>query len=98
MNSALYPYFPSPETGELWIPPPLRMKRVICVDGNVRADVILLSINMLWAGVMSRGTRYFEIVTPRVRVVARNQFDCQSLEGAGLENRQTNTEDCFGSH
>mmetsp|Transcript_55284 Transcript_55284/g.66554 ORF Transcript_55284/g.66554 Transcript_55284/m.66554 type:complete len:99 (+) Transcript_55284:582-878(+) len=98
MNPALHPYFLSSETGELLILCSLRMKRVTCVDGKVRDDVILLSRNTLRAGVTSWGTRYFEIVTPRVRVVARNQFDCQSLEGAGLENRQTNTEDCFGSH
>jgi len=98
MNSASYRNFPSPETGVLLILHPLRMKRVTCVDGKVRDDVILLSSNTLRAGVTSWGTRYFEIVTPWVRAVARNQFDCQSLEGAGLDNRPINTEDCFGSH
>ena len=45
----------------------------------------------------SRGVRYFEVTLPTVRQVARNQFNCQRLTGAPLENQPTN-EDCFGSH
>ena len=45
--------------------------------------------------VVKRG--YYEIVTPTVAQVARNHFDCQSLEGARLENQPT-SEDCLGSH
>lgn len=44
-----------------------------------------------------RGVRYFEVTLPTVRQVARNQFNCQRLPGAALENQPTN-EDCFGSH
>lgn len=33
-----------------------------------------------------------------VTQVARNQFNCQSLEGVMLENQPTNEFDCFGSH
>ncbi|KAL7542508.1 hypothetical protein ACHAWF_007188 [Thalassiosira exigua] len=45
----------------------------------------------------SRRGRYFEVTLPTVRQVARNQFNCQRLSGAPLENQPTN-EDCFGSH
>jgi leishmanolysin-like peptidase len=38
------------------------------------------------------------IVTPKVRAIARNQFDCQSLEGAKLENQPTGTDSCTGDH
>ena len=44
----------------------------------------------------TRGVRYFEVTLPTVRQVARNQFNCQRLTGAPLENQPTN-EDCFGS-
>lgn len=45
----------------------------------------------------TRGVRFFEVTLPTVRQVARNQFNCQRLTGAPLENQPTN-EDCFGSH
>ena len=45
----------------------------------------------------SRGVRYFEVTLPTVTQVVRNQFNCQRLTGAPLENQPTN-EDCFGSH
>jgi len=44
------------------------------------------------------GNRYASIVTEKVRAVARNQFDCQSLEGARLENQPTRPESCTGDH
>jgi len=40
---------------------------------------------------------YYEIVLPTVRQVARNQFNCQKLIGARLENQPTAV-DCIGSH
>lgn len=33
-----------------------------------------------------------------MRQVARNQFACQSITGARLENQPSNSADCFGSH
>lgn len=45
----------------------------------------------------TRGVRHFEVTLPTVRQVVRNQFNCQRLSGAALENQPTN-EDCFGSH
>eukprot|EP00551_Chaetoceros_affinis_P008229 CAMPEP_0203664178 /NCGR_PEP_ID=MMETSP0090-20130426/1638_1 /ASSEMBLY_ACC=CAM_ASM_001088 /TAXON_ID=426623 /ORGANISM="Chaetoceros affinis, Strain CCMP159" /LENGTH=703 /DNA_ID=CAMNT_0050527327 /DNA_START=146 /DNA_END=2257 /DNA_ORIENTATION=+ len=44
----------------------------------------------------SRG--YYEIVLPTVAQVVRNHFDCQTLQGARLENQPTSTTDCMGSH
>jgi leishmanolysin-like peptidase len=49
-------------------------------------------------GVANNGQRYAMIVTPKVRAIARNQFDCQSLEGAKLENQPTGTDSCTGDH
>ena len=35
------------------------------------------------------GIRYFEVVTPTVRRVAQNHFNCSSMEGLRLENQPT---------
>ena len=43
------------------------------------------------------GDRHAVVVTPRVRTVVRNQFDCQSMIGAPLENDPT-SDSCTGSH
>lgn len=40
---------------------------------------------------------YYEIVLPTVVQVVRNQFNCQRLTGARLENHPTR-DDCIGSH
>lgn len=40
---------------------------------------------------------YYEIVLPTVVQVVRNQFNCQRLTGARLENQPT-ADDCIGSH
>jgi len=45
--------------------------------------------------VVKRG--YYEMVLPTVTQVARNQFNCQSLTGARIENQPTSN-DCIGSH
>jgi len=44
------------------------------------------------------GQRYAIIVTPKVQAVVRNQFDCQELEGAQLENQPTGSQSCTGDH
>jgi len=44
------------------------------------------------------GVRYASIVTEKVRAIARNQFDCQTLTGAFLENQPTQEESCTGDH
>lgn len=44
------------------------------------------------------GQRYAAIVTPKVRAMARNQFNCQSLPGAKLENQPTGSDSCTGDH
>ena len=49
-------------------------------------------------GQRQEGTRYASIVTPKVQAIARNQFDCQTLEGAPLENQPTRSESCTGDH
>lgn len=82
------------ETGEPLTPRPFRYETVTCVDGT-RRNVI--KPPFLRDGLTSSGANYFEVTTPRVAQVVRNQFDCQQLSGARLETQPTSTS-CFGSH
>ena len=62
----------------------------------------LPSENILQFRTVRGGVRVAQIVTPSVVQVVRNQFDCQSLEGAELESAvplvSTIDEPCIGSH
>lgn len=71
---------------------------VTCRDGK-RQVVRLPDDDTIrsWVDPDSGITRY-EITTETVVSVARNQFDCQTMTGAWLENDQDDTGDCFGSH
>eukprot|EP00591_Stephanopyxis_turris_P008665 CAMPEP_0195522186 /NCGR_PEP_ID=MMETSP0794_2-20130614/20090_1 /TAXON_ID=515487 /ORGANISM="Stephanopyxis turris, Strain CCMP 815" /LENGTH=769 /DNA_ID=CAMNT_0040651879 /DNA_START=228 /DNA_END=2533 /DNA_ORIENTATION=+ len=81
---------------------PTVKQEVVCVTGE-RQAVFMPSTNTLRkVEERSRVTGklmslYYEVVTPTVRQVVRNQFNCQKLTGARLENHDTNA-DCFGSH
>eukprot|EP00586_Coscinodiscus_wailesii_P020979 CAMPEP_0172492474 /NCGR_PEP_ID=MMETSP1066-20121228/23654_1 /TAXON_ID=671091 /ORGANISM="Coscinodiscus wailesii, Strain CCMP2513" /LENGTH=588 /DNA_ID=CAMNT_0013262139 /DNA_START=416 /DNA_END=2182 /DNA_ORIENTATION=+ len=75
---------------------PLKSRRIRCADGK-RRHVLLPSESTLSRTVTDRKWS-FEVVTPTVRTVVRNQFNCSSILGARLENQPTNPESCFGSH
>lgn len=72
-------------------------QKVQCVDGITRT-LPLASKNTLQLVVNEKGIRSFEVVTPTVRNVVRNQFNCQDMIGARLENQPTSEGDCFGQH
>lgn len=76
---------------------PFKKERVQCVD-DYYSEVTIPSTNTLSSGLTKRGLRYYQVVTPRVKQVVRNQFDCQTMEGARLENQPTNDGNCFGTH
>ena len=84
MSSNSYRYFWDPETIQPRTPRPFQSSSVECVDGETRI-VYLPDENTLKFGVSKLGKRYAMIVTPKVKTVARNQFNCQELEGAQLE-------------
>jgi len=70
---------------------------VMCVDGITRDNIVVPPTEVLqFKDAQPRG--YYEVVTPTVRQVARNQFACQSVTGARLENQPTGDGECFGSH
>lgn len=79
-------------------------ENVECVGDQPPKDIALACSNtvkykeemvMFGNEEVSRG--YYEVVTPTVAQVAKNHFNCPSLQGARLENQPT-SEDCFGSH
>lgn len=96
-SSNSYRFFWDSETGEERTPRPFESRTVTCVD-DVQRNLILPDENTMKFSQASNGQRYASIVTPRVQAVARNQFDCQSLDGAKLENQPTGSDSCTGDH
>jgi hypothetical protein len=68
-----------------------------CVDGTKRTAVVP-NENTLKRFVDAHGSEGFMITLPRVTQLARNQFDCQRIEGAPIENSPTSSSSCFGDH
>ena len=88
-HSEMYKYFRNPETGEPLTPRPFCESLVHCIDGAI-SSVELPSTNTLQQRITPSGdTVYYEIVTPTVLQVTRNQFDCQNATGARLETHPT---------
>jgi Leishmanolysin len=96
-SSNSYRFFWDPETGQPRTERPFVEKEVTCVDGVTRTLALPGESTMLFA-LDEQGFRYASIVTPKVRTVARNQFDCQTMAGAALENLPTRAESCTGDH
>ena len=84
MSSNSYRYFWNPETAQPRTPRPIRASTVTCVDGSTKMTYIPAE-NTLQFLTGENGVRAATIVTEKVRAIARNQFDCQDLEGAQLE-------------
>lgn len=97
MRAIDFAYYYDQTTGLPRTPRPLQAQNVTCVDGTT-SEVILPSPNTIQRGRTKNGLIYYEVVTPTVKTVARNQFNCQSMTGARLENQPTNDGNCFGSH
>lgn len=97
MSSNSYRFFWDPEVGEERTRRPFSAKSVVCVDG-VERTLILPDDNTMKFFIATSGQRYASIVTPKVATVARNQFDCQELNGAQLENQPTGENSCTGDH
>jgi len=96
-SSNSYRFFWNPETGEERTSRPFEQRTVTCVD-NVDRTLILPDENTMKFFDSPNGQRYAAIVTERVQSQARNQFDCQTLEGAKLENQPTGSDSCTGDH
>lgn len=95
VDADLFIFFRDPTTGDPLTPRPFETKQVTCVDGNT-VTRFFPDENTIKSEISSKGRLSFALVTPRVATVARNQFNCQSLNGARLENLPG--EGCSGSH
>jgi len=96
-SSNSYRFFWDSVTGKERTPRPFESRTVTCVD-DVERSLILPGEDTMKFFEAKNGQRYAAIVTPKVRAMARNQFDCQSLPGAKLENQPTGDESCTGDH
>jgi hypothetical protein len=96
-SSNSYRFFWDSETGLERTARPFESRTVTCVD-DVQRNLILPDESTMKFFQSKNGQRYAALVTPKVRAIARNQFDCQSLEGAKLENQPTGTDSCTGDH
>lgn len=90
-------YYRHPLTGVPLTPRPFTLSAVTCVNGEEMIYLGKPPPSVLSEGFTSRGTRHYEVATPTVRSVVRNQFNCPTLKGARLENQPTGS-NCFGSH
>ena len=97
MSSNSYRFYWNPDTGTVRTPRPFQERDVICVNGKEQT-LILPDPNTMKFFIANNGQRYASIVTPKVATVARNQFDCQELNGAQLENQPTGEGSCTGDH
>ena len=79
-------------------PRPLIVDEIQCVNGSI-VNLTIPSKETVRAGKTDSGIRYFEVVTPTVRNIVSNQFDCHNdttTMGARLDNFEHF--DCIGSH
>lgn len=99
MNSDLFSYFHDPETGSPYKPNMRTQKAesMECADGQSRS-VLKPSERVMQQRKTEAGTTYYEMVTPKVVQVVRNQFDCQNMTGARLENQPSSPDKCFEAH
>ena len=93
--SNLFPFFRNPATGEPLTPRPLVFTNITCAAGS--QPVFGASENVVRRVAAADGEFHYNLVTPRVRTVARNLLNCQSLAGARLEN-QPSGGPCLASH
>jgi leishmanolysin-like peptidase len=96
-SSNSYAFYWDSETAVPRTTRPFVSTEVTCTD-DVQRTLVIPSEDTMKFATANNGQRYAMIVTPKVRAIARNQFDCQSLEGAKLENQPSGTESCTGDH
>lgn len=96
-SSNSYRFYWDPDTGTPRTPRPFETQTVTCVTGESKSLILPSeSTGVFVEDAYQR--RYYSIITPKVRSIARNQFDCQSLEGGRLENQPTRADSCIGDH
>jgi leishmanolysin-like peptidase len=106
MSGSTAPYWRNAlQGGAPYTPRPLVKQNVTCLDGTIKS-IYLPSTSTMMEGVTARGIKYYEIVTPTVRNIVANQFNCwTTLSDADDDDRiiggarlDTNDGNCIGSH
>jgi leishmanolysin-like peptidase len=97
LTSQSLPYFRNALTGVPLTPRPFALQEETCTNGNTQLMQGVASTNVLGRTVLHSGEVLFEVITPLVRQVVRNQFACLTLNGARLQN-VLNSSDCYGSY
>ena len=96
MSGSTMPYWRDASNGgKPYTDRPLVETEVTCINGETES-IIMPSTNTVREGTSKTGVRYFEVVTPTVRNVLANQFDCEDVTGARLDNNEYYN--CIGSH
>jgi len=98
MSSNSFRFFRNKQTGMPLTLRPIEPHEAICVDGQARTVYLPSSDVLQFKTDEVTQKRSAVIVTETVRTVARNQFDCQDLLGAQLENQPTGSSSCTGDH
>jgi leishmanolysin-like peptidase len=82
LSPNLFQYFRDPATGQLWGE---RKVDIACGIGNTQVSQEIMLSNIIQQRTVRDADPYYEISTPTVKQVVRNQFDCQTLTGARLD-------------
>lgn len=96
MSGATMPYWRDASNGgKPYTSRPLVETDVVCINGETES-IAMPSESTVVEGMTETGARYFEVVTPIVRNIVSNQFDCEGVTGARLDNNEFFN--CIGSH
>mmetsp|Transcript_33137 Transcript_33137/g.76426 ORF Transcript_33137/g.76426 Transcript_33137/m.76426 type:complete len:502 (-) Transcript_33137:221-1726(-) len=98
MSSNSFRFFRDKITGEALTDRPITPSSVTCVDGVERTVYLPSNKVLKFSTNKYNGKRTATIVTDLVTTVTRNQFDCDDLAGANLENQPTGSGSCTGDH
>lgn len=96
MSGTKMPYWrDATNGGKPYTPRPLVETEVVCVNGGIQ-NITMPSQSTIREGVTKAGVRYFEVITPTVRNIIANQFNCENVTGARLDHNEYYN--CIGSH
>ncbi|KAL7470963.1 hypothetical protein ACHAXS_011251 [Conticribra weissflogii] len=97
LSPALFRYFRDPQNGKPW---GATKQNVICVDGSEQThlipNILRSSFDLGNANRHDEAAIFYEVISPTVRQVVRNHFDCQRLGGARLDTLGSSS--CFGDY
>lgn len=105
MSEFLFPFYRNSRDGTPLTTNPFNVKPTSCVNGHgakyfydISSSTVALRTEKVTSNARRVDRNYYEITLPSVKQVIRNQFNCQSLTGARLENQPTSESSCLGSH